>query len=61
MAIRLVQEFFENFEAKRVYLVITHTDLHRVDEKIVQSKLNSFKKYGKIEIPIKDVILFDNT
>ena len=48
MAIQLIQEFLENFQAKRLFLVITHCDLMEITEEHISGKINSFQNYGRI-------------
>jgi hypothetical protein len=55
--------FLENFSPDRVFLVITHCDVHpdAVTEEHVAGKLESLKTFAGLDIPRDNVILSDNT
>jgi len=42
-------------------MVLTHCDLEMPEEESILGKINSFKKYGQIDIPLENVIKFKNT
>ena len=59
--------FLENLKPKNTYICFTHCDMMGndgevvIDETFIKSKLASFKKYGKIDIPFENVVLFDKS
>ena len=52
---------FADFSPEHVFMVLTHVDLEMPKEEFIIGKINSFKKYGGIEIPRENVIFFNNT
>lgn len=61
ISIKSASKFFANFEPKKIFLIITHCDLMKIEEEQVLGKLESFKKWAKVDIPRQNAILFDNT
>ena len=59
--IKAAKKFLENLKAENIYLCLTHCDNNPPDEKFIKSKIESYKKYGQIDILEENVILFDNT
>lgn len=51
----------QNFNPVRLFLVIIHADLMPMEENHILEKLESFKKYGNIDISRENVILFNKT
>ena len=50
---------FADFSPEHVFMVLTHVDLEMPKEEFIVGKINSFKKYGGIEIPRENVIFFN--
>jgi hypothetical protein len=67
LSLRAMKTFLENLKPKNAYICFTHCDMMNnegeevIDEVFIKSKLASFKKYGKIDIPFENVVLFDKT
>ena len=60
-AIKAAKKFLEDLKPENIYLCFTHCDKNPPDETFIKAKIASYKKYGQIEIPEKNVITFDNT
>lgn len=61
IALKAIKNFFDNFQPSQVFCVITHCDKERPDDKQVAMKLESMKKWGGFEIPLENVIYYNNT
>ncbi|CDW72080.1 UNKNOWN [Stylonychia lemnae] len=61
MAIKATVKFFSNFSPKHVFLIITHCDIESPTDDFIQEKLEMFKQYGPLEIPLENVVKFNNT
>jgi GTP-binding protein EngB required for normal cell division len=61
IAIKAITKFFSNFSPKNVFLVITHCDQLNPSDSFIADKLAAFKKYGPLDIPAENVVLFDKT
>ena len=44
-----------------MFCVITHVDLDKPDPETIKKKIESFKKWGGFEVPMENVIQFNNT
>ena len=53
-----MNKFLENLKPMNTFLCFTHCDKHTIDDEFIKEKVNSLKKFGKIEIPEENVILF---
>jgi len=54
-----MKKFLENLKPLNTFICFTHCDESDIDEEFIRAKLASLKKYGKLEIPEENVILFD--
>ncbi len=61
IAAKAIVKFLENNTPENIFLVFTHCDQSMPDEDLIQGKINSFKKWGNINITREHVILSDNT
>lgn len=53
-----MKKFLENLKPLNTFICFTHCDESHIDDKFIKEKLASFKKFGKLEIPEDNVILF---
>ena len=60
IAIKVISKFFKNFNSRHVFLIITHADVDTPSEEFIAGKLEAFKKYGQVEIPRENVIVYGN-
>jgi hypothetical protein len=51
LCLRAMKIFLDNLKPKNTFIVFTHCDENKPDEKFLIAKLASMKKYGKLEIP----------
>ena len=61
IAIKAIAKLLIDHQPQNIFLIITHCDLQYPSDDLVLGKVASFKKYGGLEIPIENVIKFDNT
>lgn len=61
IALKAIKNFFANFSPHQVFCIVTHCDLQTPDDAIITKKIESFKKWGGFEVPMENVIKFDNT
>lgn len=58
---RAMKKFLDGLEPANTFIVFTHCDKKLPDINFQQKKLASLKKFGNLEIPQANIILFDNT
>jgi hypothetical protein len=51
----------DNTKPENTFMILTHCDIDKPSETLIQGKLESFKKYGPLEIKPENVINFDNS
>ena len=61
ISIKMIGKYFENFDAKKVFLVYTHCDMQKPTDKEIVDKIAAYKQYGKIDISRENVVFFNNT
>jgi hypothetical protein len=61
MSCKAITKFFTDFDASRVFLIITHCDKSMPNDAFIMGKLKSFEKWGDLLIPRDNVILYNNT
>ena len=60
-AIKTISRMIDNSKPDNTFMILTHCDIDKPSEKLISGKLNSFKKYGPLEIKPDNVIKFDNS
>jgi hypothetical protein len=43
IAIKMVGKYFENFDARKVFLVLTHCDIERPTDEFIADKISAYK------------------
>ena len=61
IAIKAIAKLLIDHKPQNIFLIITHCDKQYPSDDLVMGKVASFKKYGDLDIPIDNVIKFDNT
>ena len=61
MVAKAMKKFLENLQPKSTFLVITHCDKKDPDAVFIKNKLESIKKYCGLEIPVENVVKFQNS
>jgi hypothetical protein len=58
---KIIKRLMEKVDTKNLYLVLTHCDQNDPDEKFIEGKIESMKKYGGVEIIRENTFKFFNT
>ena len=56
-----MKKFLDNLKPANTFICFTHCDESCPTKEFIDEKLASYKKYGKLEIPEENIILFDRT
>lgn len=60
-AIKTISTMIENASPKNTFMILTHCDLLKPTEKLIQGKRDSFMRFGPLEIQHENVVEFDNS
>ena len=60
-AIKAISKLLVDYKPENIFMVVTHCDLEDPPEELIKGKLQSFKETGGIEIPLENVVKFNNT
>lgn len=60
IAVKAISKFFKNFDARHVFLIITHADVEKPSDDFIAEKLAAFNKIGQIDIPKDNVVVYAN-
>ena len=58
---KAMKKFLDNLKPQNTFICFTHCDEKKVDQKFIKEKIASLKRYGDLEIPEDNIILFDKT
>jgi ethanolamine utilization protein EutA (predicted chaperonin) len=46
ISVKAISKFFKNFDARHVFLIITHADVEKPSDDFIAGKLAAYKQYG---------------